>query len=40
MNSINIKKQITTVTTWFNDEQKQKIEQIQSLKLKQKTRTK
>jgi hypothetical protein len=26
MNSIYIKKQITTVTTWFNDEQKQKIE--------------
>jgi hypothetical protein len=26
MQSIHIKKQITTVTTWFNDEQKQKIE--------------
>lgn len=26
MNSIYIKKQITTVTTWINDEQKQKIE--------------
>jgi len=26
MNSINIKKQLTTVTTWFNDEQNQKIE--------------
>jgi hypothetical protein len=26
MNSIYIKKQITTVTTWFNDEQNQKIE--------------
>ena len=26
MQSIYIKKQITTVTTWFNDEQKQKIE--------------
>jgi hypothetical protein len=26
MNSIHITKQITTVTTWINDEQKQKIE--------------
>jgi hypothetical protein len=26
MQSIHIKKQITTVTTWINDEQKQKIE--------------
>ena len=26
MKSIHITKQITTVTTWFNDEQKQKIE--------------
>ena len=26
MNSIYIKKQITTVTTWINDEQKQRIE--------------
>jgi len=26
MKSINIRKQIVTVTTWFNDEQKQRIE--------------